>query len=206
MITKLNNSRLRLAGVSPIGQECPAWLSGSGEFFLRGLKMSKRIPITQGQYAIVDDEDYEWLNQWKWQARKYRDTFYVRRQQWLKAEKKNTVILMHRQILKAKKGEDVDHIDHNPLDNRKTNIRICTRSQNMANRGSTKNASSKYKGVFWSKNCKKWIAQIQHNYKRMHLGCFCQEIEAAKAYDRKAKKLFGEYAYLNFNEQKEMSR
>ncbi len=160
--------------------------------------MSKRILLTQGQFAIVDDEDYEWLNQWKWYVQKCGTFSYVARSKRLKTEKKHMTILMHRLILSACKGEDVDHINHNTFDNRKVNIRICTRAQNMANANPWKNKSSKYKGVFWSKHDKKWVTQITYNYKTIHLGYYKNEVDAAKAYDTKALELFGEFAKPNF--------
>ena len=92
----------------------------------------------------------------------------------------------------------VDHINGNPLDNRKSNLRICTNAENQRNRGVNKNNTSGYKGVCWAKQNKKWKARIKHNGKLIHLGYYKDKEEAARAYDKKAKELHGEYAYLNF--------
>lgn len=158
----------------------------------------KQIPLTQGKFAIVDDEDYEWLNQWKWYARKHRNTFYaIRNTNQQSSERKH--VRMHRLILGLRKGDGKtsDHKNGNGLDNRRKNLRICTKSQNSQNRLPLKNTSSKFKGVYWDKKGKIWRAGIQKNSKRIYLGCFKSEIEAAKAYDRKAKELFGEFALCN---------
>jgi hypothetical protein len=164
----------------------------------RCLFMSKLIPLTQGKYAIVDDENYEWLSQYKWHTHKSRNTFYARRQKQIKG--KQIKIPMHREILglKPKDKRKTDHKNHDGLDNRINNIRICTNAQNIRNQMIRKNCSSKYRGVYWAKNCKKWAVSIKVNYKKIHLGCFNSEIDAAKAYDNAAKIYFGEFAVLNF--------
>jgi len=105
---------------------------------------------------------------------------------------------MHRLIMNAPEGLVVDHIDRNGLNNRKCNLRLCTKAQNVQNSRPRRNRSSKYKGVFWNKLNKKWSASIHKGDKRIYLGGFDDEIEAALAYDRKAAELFGEFAYLNF--------
>lgn len=156
----------------------------------------KQIPLTQGQYAIVDDEDYEWLNQWKWCAVRDHRTFYAMRTDRTSGRKTN--IRMHRQILNVPKGKITDHKNRKGYDNRKHNLRICTYSQSAFNRRSNKNSRSKYKGIHWRKDRKKWSTQIIYNSKTINLGHFISEIEAAKAYDHKAKELFGEFANLNF--------
>ncbi len=157
----------------------------------------KKIPLTQGQAAIVDDEDYEWLMQWKWTIDKRNHTFYAIRRSSCKLGKRK--IFMHREILGLTKGDgkQTDHKNHNGLDNRRINIRICTGSQNQHNQKKQK-GNSKYKGVCWNKYKKKWQAQIEHNNQCFYLGSFLKEIDAAKAYDKKARKLNGEFACLNF--------
>ena len=107
---------------------------------------------------------------------------------------------MQRFILGLKKGDckHVDHINHNTLDNRRSNIRIVTIMQNAMNRKKIKNKTSCYKGVCWHKSTSKWHCQIHVNKKRIHLGYFENEIEAAKTYDIAANKHFREYAHLNF--------
>ena len=104
---------------------------------------------------------------------------------------------MHREIMHAPKGMVVDHIDGNSLNNRRSNLRLCTVSQNHQNRRRTY-GSSKYKGAWWDKRRNKWVAAITFKGKYIYLGFFDNEIDAGKAYDRKAAELFGEFAYLNF--------
>jgi len=108
--------------------------------------------------------------------------------------------------MKAGDGDFCDHINHNGLDNRKANLRLATRSQNAWNRQKAKIKSrSKYKGVSWYNRGKRWSVRIQVNRKQKFLGIFEDEIEAAKAYDRAARKYFGEFAELNF-EKKDNAR
>ena len=152
---------------------------------------AKLIPLTQCQFAIVDADDYDELKQYTWCAVKIPRTYYAARRSW----RKN--IRMHRLIMNAPKGLFVDHINHDGLDNRKNNLRLCTQRQNNQNqrpRGKT----SKYKGVYWNKRAKKFMASICIDGKKKSLGYFDSEIVAAKAYDKAAKIVFGEYAYLNF--------
>lgn len=105
---------------------------------------------------------------------------------------------MHRVIMDAPKDKHVDHVDHNTLNNTRKNLRLCTNSQNIANRrGRQKNNTSGYTGVFWSKNAKKWAAQIKFQNKAIHLGYFDDLEKAAKIRDAKAIELFGEFATLN---------
>ena len=167
-----------------------------GRLFYRGVTMSKKIPLTQGKFAIVDDEDYGELSKHKWCVDKTPYTYYAIRR--VKRRGKCTTIRMHRFILNAKPGEDVDHRDSNGLKNTRDNLRICTRSQNVQNQRPRKDGSSRYKGVRWHKTAKKWQAQIVSNHKERHLGLFDNEIQAAQAYDIAAKELFGEFAYTNF--------
>ncbi len=160
----------------------------------------RQIILTQSQLALVDDADYELLNQLSWYAQKTTYGGYATaRRCSCPLVKQTCTILMHRQITSCPRGKDVDHKDHNPLNNQKANLRICTRSQNIANGLPQKDTSSKYKGVYWHKRGKKWVAYIMVNYKRFHLGCHDSEIDAAKAYDTAAKKHFGKFAYLNFS-------
>ena len=160
----------------------------------------KRIELSQGQFAIVDDADYDWLNQWKWYASEdHSGKFYPTRMASRKEGKRYT-IKMSRQILGLKRGDkrQADHRDHNPLNNRRNNLRICTNQQNQMNQKPQRRiTSSKYKGVCWCKRHKKWQAQIMINKKVKYLGYFTSEIDAALAYNEGAKKYFGEFAYLN---------
>jgi hypothetical protein len=163
----------------------------------RGIEM-KRIPLTQGKYAIVDDGDYKWLSQWKWYAVKSYNTYYAVRAYSRSCRKP---IYMHKLILNPPDGFKSDHRNNNGLDNRRQNLRICTNSQNSQNKRAGQSGTSQYKGVYWhkqGKRKKRWVASIMTNYKPIHLGYFQNEIEAARAYDKEAKELFGEFAYTNF--------
>ena len=155
----------------------------------------KKIPLTQGKFAIVDDEDYERLSKHKWYAQKTKNTWYAVRT--IGDGKEQKTILMHREILNIPKGFGTDHINHNGVDNKKGNIRRCNQSQNLQNKRKTK-GTSRYKGVSWYGRHKKWYVQIVHNGQWHGLGYYDNEILAAKAYDRRAKELFGEFACLNF--------
>lgn len=161
----------------------------------------KQIKLTQGKVAIVDNEDFERLNKYKWYANYMHKYWYVVRN--IKKNKgKQKTEFMHRVIMNVPDYLEIDHINHNGLDNRRCNLRVCTRSENNMNRRPRKGTSSYYKGVCWDKRSKKWIVRIQSNKKCIYLGCFNNEIVAAHFYDMKAKKLFGEFAYLNFKEKK----
>jgi len=161
--------------------------------------MSKQIPLTQGNFAIVDDADYEWLNQYKWHSVFRKTVTYAAhplprglgpRKRWR----------MHRLILglKFNDGTTVDHINRNGLDNRRCNLRLCTPSQNGMNSPPEPGYTSKYKGVSWDKISSKWYSQIAVDAKTYNLGRFENETDAAKAYDAKVTELCDEFAYLNF--------
>lgn len=155
----------------------------------------KLIPVTQGKFAIVDAEDFEWLSRYKWHARKDRHTWYAVRNTYQDGKQK--LIFMHREILKLPKGTETDHKDHDGLNNRRSNIRPATRAQNQHNQNPQKRGTSKFKGVHWCRNERKWRAQIQVEGHRIYCGYYTSEIEAARAYDRAALNFFGEFAYTN---------
>jgi len=154
--------------------------------------MSKKIPLTQGKFAIVDDEDYEWLSQWKWAYHPTGTGYAIR---FIQVAGKQKGVLMHRMILDVPHDMETDHINHNGLDNRRTNLRICSHAENMANKRKYKNNTSGYIGVYWDKERGQWRAQIQGH--GIHLGRFNDVKEAARAYDRAASELHGEFALLN---------
>jgi len=153
---------------------------------------AKLLPLSQGKFAIVDAEDYDQLSQYKWTAAKSPNTFYAVR------SVRGRQIRMHRLITNAPKGLVVDHRDHNGLNNRKENLRLCIRSENARNQRPQAGRSSKYKGVCWHKTQKRWHARVHSNGVTYHLGSFKSEIEAAKAYSKKARELYGQFAHLNF--------
>jgi hypothetical protein len=158
--------------------------------------MTKEIEISKGYVAIVDDDNYENLSKMKWQAKNNGDNIVYAIT--FKRNEKMYGFLMHRIIMNCSEKERVDHINHNGLDNRKENLRVCTQSQNMANRRKNKNNTSGYKGVSFLNDRNKFRAEITHNNIHYKVGCFKYAIDAARAYDKKAKELFGEFALLNF--------
>jgi len=161
----------------------------------------KQIPLTQGKFALVDDEDFEYLNQFKWYAIKCDKTYYVCRKVYDKETKKGKNLLMHRFVLGLTDPKiQGDHIDWNGLNNQRYNLRICSCAQNQRNKKARKGGSSKYIGVHWHKGGNKWQSRIKMDGNHISLGLFTDEIEAAKAYDKAAKFYHGEFASLNFNE------
>jgi len=154
----------------------------------------QKIPLTQGKYAYVDDDDAHEIRRHKWQAFTDGHNWYACRGGTGAGGKKRT-LYMHRVILEARKGERVDHADGNGLNNQRANLRLCTHAQNMRNRKKHRNNTSGYTGV-----CKKgnsWTARIKHNGKIMHIGSYPTAEAAAAARDQKAIELHGEYASLN---------
>ncbi len=146
----------------------------------------KQIPLSKGHYALVDDEDFELVNQWKWS---YHSRGY--------ASRDGHRVLMHRLVLKAPAGIPVDHKNGDKLDNRRSNLRLCTPSGNSANsRRSTRNTSG-FRGVYWHKGAEKWMAYINVRGQRKHLGLFVDVREAAEAYNKAALTFFGDFARVN---------
>ena len=160
--------------------------------FKAGSEAVRRIPLTRGKFALVDAEDYYQLSKFNWQALTNATIFYAC------GKVDGKTIKMHRFIMNAPSHLVVDHIDRNGLNNCKSNLRLCTVAQNSRNSGSNKGSTSRYKGVSWNRNVKKWGAQIRLNYKIHRIGYFENETEAAKAYDKRAVELHGEFACLNF--------
>jgi len=177
---QLNKTSQRHFGSIPILRTNFGW-------FLIGDKM-KRIQLTQGQFAIVDNKNYKWLSQWNWQTSWNRDTrsFYVTRgtRGGEKERGNQCTIYMAREVLGLKSGDkrQADHINHNTFDNRESNLRIVTCQQNHFNR-------KKPKGYYWNKTVGKYHAQICVNGRTIYLGLFLTIKEARNAY-LKAKKLY----------------
>jgi hypothetical protein len=150
----------------------------------------RRIPLGGGLFATVDARDYKRLSKYKWCVlSKCGAPYAVRR------TKDGRMVYMHREIMRASKGSFVDHLDHNTLNNRRCNLRICTQAENQANAGHRGSASG-YVGV--KRVGKKWEGEINLKGKRYYLGRFDDPADAARARDRKAYELHGKYAYLNF--------
>lgn len=161
------------------------------------------IVLSDGSVCHVDEEDYEFISSHYWSPlRDRRDVVYAQGKVTIDGIKKTR--MMHRVIMDAPDHLFVDHIDGDGLNNKKSNLRLCTRSQNLANSGSyVKNKKSKYKGVRFlsdrkTDRAKKWSAWINKDKKVHYLGCFKTEVEAALAYDEKAVELFGKFARPNF--------
>jgi hypothetical protein len=151
--------------------------------------MVKEIQLTQGYVALIDDEDYQDVSQFKWQLhRDGKGGLYAKRDK----------VFMHRYILEPPTGTQIDHINGNGLDNQRANLRFATYAENQQNSSGRKVKSSRFKGVSWASNAKKWIAYIGVDNKPIKIGSFIDEVEAAKAYDAEARKLFGEFARTNF--------
>jgi len=146
------------------------------------------IPLMEGGYAYVDAADYEWLNQWRWHlSNGYAVRFEGRRK-----------IAMHRQIMQPPQGMVVDHIDGNQAHNCRQNLRVCTHAENIRNQRKRADSYSWYKGVFYDKRNHKWQAVCKYEGRPIWVGYFDSEAEAARAYDRKAVELWGEFARVNF--------
>jgi hypothetical protein len=151
----------------------------------------RQIALGDGYYAYVDAVDHQWLSRYKW----HMQGGYA-----IRYEKKK-LIFMHRQIMQPPKGKIVDHKNRNRLDNTRENLRICTHGENTQNAGKIQGTFSRFKGVSYRKERDKYFAQIYHHNEQFYLGLFDKETDAARAYDRRAIELFGEFARVNFPEE-----
>ena len=155
--------------------------------------MTHSIPLRNGVSTSLDDEDYARAKDFRWHktANGYVAGTVVeggvRRR-----------VYLHRWLLDAQPGQLVDHLDGNPLNNRRTNLRLATRSQNQANRRRNRTSRSRYKGVTWHQGQQRWMARLQVNGRRITIGYFADPLQAAYEYDAFARAYFGEYARLNF--------
>ena len=146
--------------------------------------------------ATVDVADWPWLSKWKWYAIFGHGYFYAARTTSRKDGKRH-LIRKHRLIMGAAAGQQIDHINHQTCDNRRVNLRPCNRNKNQWNRALNKNSASGFKGVSFNRECGKFVAYIQFNGHRKHLGCFATASAAAAAYDAKATKLHRDFARTN---------
>ena len=152
------------------------------------------IPLSRGKWAIVDTDDVPMIAEFSWAAGNQGGGFTYARG-WVEGKK----VFLHRFLLGSPNGKRVDHINGDTLDNRRSNLRVVTHSQNVMNgRSHGDNQYSKYRGVEFNKTKRQWTARICVNYKRTYLGSFPSAIEAARAYDAAAIELHGEFAHLNF--------
>lgn len=148
------------------------------------------IYLPNNKYTVVDAMDYDRVMQFKW----IESAGYI-----ISTDPTCPQIRLHRFILGIfDPNIHLDHKNRNPYDNRRSNLRICTPTQNNFNTGPRKGCTSIYKGVYFDKRCRKWLAKITESSKTRYIGLFTDEAIAAQAYDKKAKELFGEFAYLNF--------
>lgn len=166
--------------------------------FLFGDQKPSRVPeakwvrLSHGMYTLVDDSDYILVEGYNW-------AYFRSRTSIITGYAVSGPMLMHRLLLGAGKGQMVDHVDGNGLDNRRHNIRFATKSQNEGNTTKRSNNTSGYKGVFWDKTKNKWLAQLHTKERSIHLGRYLDKDEAARAYDAAARKHFGDFAYTNFS-------
>jgi hypothetical protein len=151
----------------------------------------RRIPLTRGKFALVTAADYEWLSKRRWSCRGGGNPYAARFE-------KGKVVWMHREIMKTPPGMVCDHVDGNGLNNLPWNMRNCRHADNVHNLSKAARGTSIYKGVWRDKKTGKYHAKICHGDRCYRLGTFDDEADAARAYDRKAVELFGEFARLNF--------
>lgn len=149
--------------------------------------MDRHIVLVSGEKCLVDEEDFERLSQYRWRITDGYARSYINRKH----------VMMHRLLIDVPKGKEVDHINGNRLDNRKSNLRLVSRSQNSANKPAPGHNTSGYKGVSYRKDTGKYVAYINCMGKRERLGNFNNPEDAAKAYNEAAVRLYGEYAKLN---------
>lgn len=165
----------------------------------------KNIALSRGYVAIIDDEDFEKVSQYKWHASQHEKKIYAKRKRWIPDESITTkqgkyvkkgyykTIALHRVILDAPDDMEVDHINGNPLDCRKINLRVCSHEQNMWNLKGRSDSKSGYRGITWDKQTQKWRATLTYKKQFINIGRFDNLDDAIKAHQEKAKELFGEF-------------
>lgn len=153
----------------------------------------KKISICKTKFlpfdwTLVDDEDYKWLREWRWHTD--NKGYVVRR---VRRDGKKYVVYMHREIMKTPEGMVTDHVNGNKVDNRRSNLRVCSDGQNKRNRDKSLGFDAPYKGAYWQKQIKRWYSRIQVNGRSIYLGTFSTPEEASTAYNVAAKKYHGKY-------------
>ncbi len=182
-------------GTSGLRPNCVATSVGSfiGDNTMKKINIS--TPMYPNTFTLVDDEDYEWLNQWKWHAKRLtRGGLGVARWRLKTDPLGPSAVQMARFIMDPPPGFVVDHIDHDNLDHRRCNLRVCTVSQNAYN-AKPISKTSKYKGVSWMRKARKWEANITVEGTCHYLGLFKTEVGAAEAYQNAAERYQGEFMY-----------
>jgi hypothetical protein len=157
----------------------------------------RRIYLGEGDWTLLDQDDFYKYGKFSWSLGGFKKNFYA------VCGIKNKdgdfeLVRMHRLMMNPPPKRVVDHRNGDGLDNRRDNLRIATKAQNAFNNRKRKNATSKYLGVYFRKNTGKWVASIRYRRRKIRLGNFVNEIDAAKAYDRAAIKYRKEFARLNF--------
>lgn len=153
----------------------------------------KKIPLSKGKFAVIDDEDFDKIGSVKWHLSSNGYAVSTTHE-YIDGFRKTYHPSMHSLINRTPRGKSTDHINGDKLDNRRSNLRTCTQSQNMANRGHQVNNKSGYKGVYWAAG--KWTAQIRLKGETIYLGRSSDIKEAARMYNKAAQKYHGEYARL----------
>lgn len=155
--------------------------------------MTQSIRLRNGVCAYLDDADYDRSTDFHWHKtlNGYAAGSVV--EQGVRKR-----VYLHRWLMNAQPGQLVDHIDGNKLNNRRSNLRLVTRSQNQANRRRNRTSRSRYKGVTWHKRRRLWMARIQVRGRRITIGYYADPLHAAYEYDAFARNYFGEYARVNF--------
>ncbi len=154
----------------------------------------REVILTSGEISLVDDSDFNFVNQFRWRALRTPRTTYAR------ATINGKVVLMHRILMQTPVGMHTDHLNSNGLDNRRENLRVCTQTENKRNARPAQGKSSPYKGVSLIKGTKtpKYSCKIYVDGKLRHLGTYSSPVHAALRYDHEARENYGEFAYLNF--------
>lgn len=157
-----------------------------------------KIDIGRGKYATISAVDFDKVSRFSWCAVPVKNRFYARCY-WIGAGVPGKKLWMHRLVADAPEGKQVDHINGDPLDNRRENLRICSNTENnRAKKRKGAGVTSQYRGVSFEDWTKRWKAQLSFGGKNFNLGRFDSQEAAARAYDAKARELFGEFACPNF--------